>query len=219
MTTSSEILLTTCISPFISFETCFVTCWMILILSNLSLRSEIVYQMFSSWWYFGEVCVSCAKRARSCCLVLKFLKFSLYLVLNEKIQYGDLKALGWLSYQIVWPSEWARDHLRKTMSNTVILKLRGVCRTQSCDPPCGLEIIWGLKMSKLLNLIEILVAYVSIWQSSRIELLLLTLRWYLSYLYMLVLLEFKVLMLVVTLLKLLHRLISYLAPCYMLVIY
>jgi hypothetical protein len=39
------------------------------------------------------------------------------------------------------------------MSNTVILKLRGVCRIQSCDPPRGLEIIWGLKMSKLLNLI------------------------------------------------------------------
>jgi hypothetical protein len=36
---------------------------------------------------------------------------------------------------------------------------------------------------------------------------------------MLVLLEIEVLMLVVTLLKLLHRLISYLAPCYMFVIY
>jgi hypothetical protein len=39
------------------------------------------------------------------------------------------------------------------MSNTVILKLWGVCRTQSCDPPRGLEITRGLKMSKLLNLI------------------------------------------------------------------
>jgi hypothetical protein len=39
------------------------------------------------------------------------------------------------------------------MSNMVILKLRGVCRIQSCDPPRGLEITWWLKMSKLLNLI------------------------------------------------------------------
>jgi hypothetical protein len=39
------------------------------------------------------------------------------------------------------------------MSNTVISKLWSVCRTQSCDPPRGLEITWGLKMSKLLNLI------------------------------------------------------------------
>jgi hypothetical protein len=39
------------------------------------------------------------------------------------------------------------------MSNTVIWKLQGICRTQSCNPLCGLEIIYGLKMSKLLNLI------------------------------------------------------------------
>jgi hypothetical protein len=38
-------------------------------------------------------------------------------------------------------------------SNMMISKLRGVCRTQSCDPPHSLEITWGLKMSKLLNLI------------------------------------------------------------------
>jgi hypothetical protein len=38
-------------------------------------------------------------------------------------------------------------------SNTVISKLQGVYRTQSCDPPCGLEIIWGLIISKMLNLI------------------------------------------------------------------
>jgi hypothetical protein len=37
-----------CMSPFISFETCFMTWWMILILSNLSWRSEILCQMFSS---------------------------------------------------------------------------------------------------------------------------------------------------------------------------
>jgi hypothetical protein len=41
-------LLATCISHFISFETRFVTWWMILILSNLTLRSEIVCQMFIS---------------------------------------------------------------------------------------------------------------------------------------------------------------------------
>jgi hypothetical protein len=39
------------------------------------------------------------------------------------------------------------------MSNTVVLKLRGVCCIKSCDPPRGLEITWGLKMSILLNLI------------------------------------------------------------------
>jgi hypothetical protein len=39
------------------------------------------------------------------------------------------------------------------MSNMVISKLQGVCRTQSWDPPCGPEITWELKMSKLLNLI------------------------------------------------------------------
>jgi hypothetical protein len=36
---------------------------------------------------------------------------------------------------------------------------------------------------------------------------------------MLILLEIEVLMLVVTLLKLLHNLISYIAPCYIFVIY
>jgi hypothetical protein len=126
---------------------------MIFILSNLTLRSEIICQMFSSWWDFGEVCASCAKSACSCCLLLKLLKFSLYLVLNEKFKYSDLKALGCLLYLVVRPSTQSRDHLRKIMSNTVIFKLWGVCHTQSCDPPCGLEIIWGLKMSKLLNLI------------------------------------------------------------------
>jgi hypothetical protein len=35
------------------------------------------------------------------------------------------------------------------MSNTVVSKLWGVYRTQSCDPPRGLEITWGLKISKL----------------------------------------------------------------------
>jgi hypothetical protein len=38
------------------------------------------------------------------------------------------------------------------MPTTVISKLRGVCHNQSCNPPRGLEIILGLKMSKLLNL-------------------------------------------------------------------
>jgi hypothetical protein len=126
---------------------------MIIILSNLSLRSEILCQMFSSWWDFGEVCASCAKSACSCCPVLTYLKFSLYLVPNEKFQYGYLKALGCLPYPVVQPSTWSRDHLRKIMSNMVISKLWGVCCTQLCDPWHGLEIIWGLRMSKLLNLI------------------------------------------------------------------
>jgi hypothetical protein len=118
-----------------------------------TLRSEILCQIFSSWWDFGEVCASYAKSAHSCCLVFKLLKFSLYLVLNEKFQYRDLKALECLPYPVMWPSVRFRNHLRKIMSNTVISKLQGVCRTQSCDPPCGLEIIWELEMSKLLILI------------------------------------------------------------------
>jgi hypothetical protein len=93
------------------------------------------------------------KSARSFCLVLKFLKFSLYLVLNENIQCGDLEAPGCLPYPVVLPSMWSKDHLRKIISNTVISKLWGICRTQSCDPPHGREIICGLKVSKLLNLI------------------------------------------------------------------
>jgi hypothetical protein len=87
------------------------------------------------------VCASCAKSTRSCGLVLKLLKFSLYLVLNEKFQYGDLEALGCLPYPVVRPSTRSRDQLRKIISNLVILKLRGVCRTQSCNPSCDLEII------------------------------------------------------------------------------
>jgi hypothetical protein len=35
------------------------------------------------------------------------------------------------------------------MSNTVVSKLQGVCRTQSCDPLRGLEITGGHKMSKI----------------------------------------------------------------------
>jgi hypothetical protein len=87
------------------------------------------------------VCASCAKSARSCCLVLKLLKFSFYLMLNKKFQYGDLEAPGYLSYPVVRSSTRSRDHLRKIMSNTVILKLWGVYRTQLYDPPHGLEII------------------------------------------------------------------------------
>jgi hypothetical protein len=87
------------------------------------------------------VCVSHAKSVRSCCLELNLLKFSLYLLLNEIFQYGDLKAPGCLSYLVVRPSMQSRDYLRKIISNTVILKLWGFCHTQSCDPPCGVEII------------------------------------------------------------------------------
>jgi membrane-associated HD superfamily phosphohydrolase len=115
------ILLTTCINHFISFETCFVTCWMILILSNLTLRSVILCQIFSSGWDFGEVCARCAKSACSCCLVLKLLKFSLYLMLNKKFQYNDLEAPRCLSYPVVRPSVRSRDYLRKIVPNMVIL--------------------------------------------------------------------------------------------------
>jgi hypothetical protein len=100
------------------------------------------------------VCLLCHKCTLICLVLKTCLKFSLYLVLNEHFQYNDLEALGCLPYPVVWPSTWSRNHLRKIMSNTVISKLRGVCRTQSCDPPYSLEIIWGLKMSKLLNLIS-----------------------------------------------------------------
>jgi hypothetical protein len=40
----------------------------------------------------------------------------------------------------------------------MIAKLWGVCHIQSCYHPRGIEIIWGLKMSKLLNLIAYLLA-------------------------------------------------------------
>jgi hypothetical protein len=132
---------------------------MILILNNLTLRSEIICQIFSSWWDSEEVCVSSAKSACSCCLMLKLLKFSLYLVLNQKFQYDNLEALGCLPYLVVRPSAWSRDHLSKIMSNRVILNLQSVCHTQSCDPLCCLEIIGGFKMSKLLNLISYSLAY------------------------------------------------------------
>jgi hypothetical protein len=59
------------------------------------------------------VCASCAKSARSYCLVLKLLKFNLYLVLNEKFQYGGLEAPGYLPCPVVRPSTESRDHLRK----------------------------------------------------------------------------------------------------------
>jgi hypothetical protein len=71
----------------------------------------------------------------------------------KKIQYGDLEAIVCLPYPVMRPSTQSRDHLRKIMSNIVISKVRGVCHIQSCDPSRSLEIIWGLKMSKLLNLI------------------------------------------------------------------
>jgi hypothetical protein len=70
---------------------------------------------------------------------------------------------------------------------------------------------------------KFLVAIVNVWQSTRLELLLLTLRWYLSYLYMFVLLEIEVLMLVVTLLELSHHFIAYLSSwlltCYFLMVF
>jgi hypothetical protein len=105
------------------------------------------------------VCASYAKSVHLCCFVLKHLKFSLYLVLDEKFQYGDLEAPGCLTYPVVRPSAQSRDHLRNIMSNTVISKLQDICHTQSCDPPHGIEIILGLNMSKLLNLIAYSLEY------------------------------------------------------------
>jgi hypothetical protein len=110
----------------------------------------------------------------------------------------------------------------------VIWKLRGVCRTQSCDPPHGLEIIWGmeiiwgLKISKLLNLIAYLLACLltcTNWvlscicerlakHASRISIALFEMM--LAILYMLVLVEIGVFMLVMDLLNLLIHFLSYL---------
>jgi hypothetical protein len=50
------------------------------------------------------------------------LKFSLYLVFNEKFQYGH------------------KDDLMNSLSNTVISKLWDVYRNQLYDPPRGLEV-------------------------------------------------------------------------------
>jgi hypothetical protein len=80
-------------------------------------------------------------------------------VLDEKFQYGDLEAPRCLTYPVVRPSAQSRDHLRNIMSNTVISKLQDICHTQSCDPPHGIEIILGLNMSKLLNLIAYSLEY------------------------------------------------------------
>jgi hypothetical protein len=92
-----------------------VTCWVSLDLDNLTLRSETLYQMFSSLWDFEGVCASCAESAHSFILCLNLSKNSvctLYFMLD---------------------------------SNTLILKLWGVCHTQSCDSPRdpsrGLEVI------------------------------------------------------------------------------
>jgi hypothetical protein len=75
------------------------------------------------------VCLLCQKCTLICLVLKTCLKFSLYLVLNKKFKYGDLEPLGCLSYPVLQPSVQSKDHLRKIMSNTVILKLRGVCRT------------------------------------------------------------------------------------------
>jgi hypothetical protein len=48
-----------------------LTTWFLsLDLGNLTLRSETLCQMFSSWWDFEGVCTSCAKSALFC-LVFK----------------------------------------------------------------------------------------------------------------------------------------------------
>jgi hypothetical protein len=68
---NSLLLFTTCINAFISFETCLATYGISHDLGNFTLRSEILYQMFSSWWDFGEVCASCAVKAHSFILSFK----------------------------------------------------------------------------------------------------------------------------------------------------
>jgi hypothetical protein len=88
-----------------------MTCWISLNLGNLTLRSETLCQMFSSCWDFGDVCASCAKSAHSFVLCLNLFKNS-FCTLCFMLD-----------------------------SNAVISKLRGVCRTQSCDPPRSLEVI------------------------------------------------------------------------------
>jgi hypothetical protein len=98
------------------------------------------------------VCLLCQKCMLIFLVLKTCLKFCLCLVLSETFQYSDLDAPGCLSYPVVQPSVWSRDYLRKIISNMVISKLRGVCRTQLREHLCGLEIIWQFKMSKLLNL-------------------------------------------------------------------
>jgi hypothetical protein len=116
------------------------------------------------------------------------------------------------------------------MSNAVILKLHGVCRTPSCDPPRSLEITWGLKMSKLLNLIAYSLACLltctncvfscicECLQSTCLESLLLPFRWCLASLYILVLIERGVLYWWWTCLTSLFTLFHILAHDYLLVI-
>jgi hypothetical protein len=67
------------------------------------------------------VCLLCQKCTLICLVRKTCLKFSLYLVLNEKFQYGH------------------KDDLRNSLSNTAILKFGAVYHNQSCDPPRGLE--------------------------------------------------------------------------------
>jgi hypothetical protein len=59
------------ISAFVLIETCFTTCWTCLGWSTLTLSGEILCQMFSSRWDFGEVCASCAAKAHSFILCFK----------------------------------------------------------------------------------------------------------------------------------------------------
>jgi hypothetical protein len=40
-------------------------------------------------------------------------------------------------------------------SNIVISKLWSVCRTQSCDPPRGLEVIWGMSNTMISKLQDV----------------------------------------------------------------
>jgi hypothetical protein len=108
--------------------------------------------MFSSWWDFEEVCASCAKSARSFVLCLKLAQNSVCIMCLIMNSNIVISKLQCVCHTQSCDPPRGLEIIWG-MSNMVISKLRGVCRTQSCDPLRGLEIIWGLKMSKLLNLI------------------------------------------------------------------
>jgi hypothetical protein len=177
------------------------------------------------------VCLLCQKCTPICLVLKTCLKFSLYSKLNENSNMMISKRQGVCHTQSCNPSHGSE--VIWGMSNMVISKLWDVYCTQSCDPPRDLEITWGLKMSKLLNLIayslaclltcttKFLLAYMNIWQSTCLESLLLSLRWWLASLYLLVLVEIRVLMLMVNLLNLLFtslHISSWLLACYLFVV-
>jgi hypothetical protein len=108
--------------------------------------------MFNSWWDFEGVCDSCAKSAHSFVLCLK-LTYNSVCILCLMIDSNMVISKLRGVYRTQSCDPPHNLDVIWGMSNTVISKLRSVCRTQSPDPPWDLEITWGLKMCKLLNLI------------------------------------------------------------------